>query len=83
MADESDGGRETHRSVGVRSHAFLLRCWQEPGSTPDGVSAWRFSLTDIEAGRQKKGFATLEALMAYLWQVLQDMNCSTLEGEQS
>jgi hypothetical protein len=53
-----------------RSHAFLLHCWHVPGSGPGEESGWRFRLTHVNKIRLKKGFAGIEALMAYLEQVL-------------
>lgn len=50
------------------SHAFLLRCWQEPDG--DGELAWRFSLTYINEKREKIGFANLETVVSYLQQIL-------------
>jgi hypothetical protein len=82
MSLELDGGQESQRA-GERSHAFLLRCWQEPDGDAGGAPAWRFSLTHIDAKREKRGFADLEALMAHLHQILATKNCITSEGEQS
>jgi len=62
---------QRNRWVGERSHAFLLRCWQEPDGSLEGGAAWRFSLTYINAKRLKKGFASLESLTAYLQNVLE------------
>lgn len=42
--------------------AYLLRCWEEPPGSP---AAWRFSLEDPHTG-ERRGFASLESLMAYL-----------------
>jgi hypothetical protein len=56
------------------SHAFLLRCWQEPDD--DGELAWRFSLTHINEKREKKGFLNLEALVSFLQQFLAAFNGS-------
>jgi hypothetical protein len=61
----------------------LLRCWQEPEGGVAGAPAWHFSLTHIDAKREKKGFADLEALMAYLHQILATKNCINSEGEHS
>ena len=47
-----------------RSHTSLLRCWQEPDG--DGKPTWRFTLTHIDRRRERKGFACLEAVFAYL-----------------
>jgi hypothetical protein len=44
------------------AHSFLLRCWEEP----DGEHAWRFLLIEIDEKREKKAFASLEAVFAYL-----------------
>ena len=41
--------------------AWLLRCWTRRG--PE--SAWRFSLEDPHTG-ERRGFAGLEALVAFL-----------------
>ncbi len=46
--------------------AFLLRCWQEAGAGPGGEAAWRFSLAQAGDEEAKRGFASLEALLAYL-----------------
>jgi len=81
MAIELVGGPES-QPAGERSQAFLLRCWQEPDGGAGGAPAWRFSLTHIDAEREKKGFANMEALMAHLHQFLAAKNCTNLEGEQ-
>ncbi|MEJ5199546.1 MAG: hypothetical protein WHX53_11535 [Anaerolineae bacterium] len=41
--------------------AYLLRCWRE-GAT------WRFSLEPVRPRAQRRGFATLEAIFAFLQQ---------------
>lgn len=73
-------GGQKHLQAGKDSHAFLLRCWQEPGV--GGELTWRFSLTHIEAKREKKGFADLEAVMAHVRKILIGKKSSTSEGEQ-
>lgn len=50
------------------SQAFLLRCWQV--TKGDGELAWRFILIDVYEKQEKKGFANLEAVFAYLQQTL-------------
>jgi len=82
MPGKRDGGR-LRRPAWERSHAFLLRCWQEPGSDPDGASTWRFSLILIDKRREPKGFTELEAVLAHLNQILMEDNSIFLEGEQS
>ena len=62
---------QRNRWAGERSHAFLLRCWQEPDSSSKGTASWRFSLAHINAKRAKKGFANLESLVAYLQDILE------------
>jgi hypothetical protein len=51
--------------------SFLITSWQERSHDPDHPSVWRFSLEDMRT-EQRRGFATLEALMAALEQVLSD-----------
>jgi hypothetical protein len=81
MSLELDRGHGSQRT-GERSQAFLLRCWQEPDGDAGGGPAWRFSLTHIDAKREKKGFANLDAVLAYLHQILAEKNRTTSEGEQ-
>ncbi len=45
-------------------HVFLMRCWEEHSDYPES-DAWRFSLQDPGTG-QRRGFASLEALLAFL-----------------
>jgi hypothetical protein len=47
--------------------AFLLRCWQEE---TNGELAWRFTLVQVGDKDTMRGFASLEALAAYLQQTL-------------
>ncbi len=51
--------------------AYLLRCWQEPRGEHQGQAAWRFSLEDPQTGH-RQGFATFDALMAFLRNELED-----------
>ncbi len=51
--------------------AYLLRCWQEQNLIQLGLAAWRFSLEDPHTG-DRYGFATFEALMAFLHEKLID-----------
>lgn len=45
--------------------SYLLRCWQEAGSTQWAGAAWRFSLEDPRTG-ERHGFASFAALIAFL-----------------
>ncbi len=45
--------------------SYLLRCWQEQQLVHLGPAAWRFSLEDPHTG-ERQGFATFEALIAFL-----------------
>ncbi len=58
--------RETGAPAGPTYRAFLLRCWREAGAGPGGQAAWRFCLVEPGNGETERGFASLEALMAYL-----------------
>jgi hypothetical protein len=79
ISEVSQGGQR-HQQAGKNSHAFLLRCWQEP--EVGGALRWRFSLTHIGVKRNKKGFTNLEALMAHVQKILIGKISSTSEGEQ-
>ncbi|MFN8457939.1 MAG: hypothetical protein U0401_25360 [Anaerolineae bacterium] len=50
---------------------YLLRCWQERGQHVNSWAVWRFSLEDPHTGR-RRGFANLEALIAFLQAELTD-----------
>ena len=56
--------KNAHPDPGYR--AFLLRCWQEAGAGPDGKPAWRFALARAGGEGTRRGFASLEALVAFL-----------------
>lgn len=43
----------------------ILTIWRERPADPDQPALWRFSLEDVHAG-ERRGFATLEALTAFL-----------------
>jgi hypothetical protein len=61
------GGRTPMNGLqGSGYRAYLLRCWQEAGAGPDGEPAWRFALVQAGDERHGRGFASLEALVAYL-----------------
>ena len=49
--------------------SYLLRCWQEQHLVHLGPAAWRFSLEDPHTG-ERQGFATFEALIAFLQEAL-------------
>jgi len=46
--------------------AYLLRCWQEGEAAPGKEPLWRFSVEEILPERRRKGFSSLEALVAFL-----------------
>jgi hypothetical protein len=48
----------THRS-------YLLTVWEERSTESDTPSAWRFRLEEARTG-QRRGFASLEALIVFL-----------------
>ena len=45
--------------------AYLLRCWESPDQGDGLLPAWRYSLEDPHSGA-RRGFASLEALVAHL-----------------
>lgn len=48
-----------------RYHAYLLRLWQERPASSERPAVWRLSLEDTRT-RQRRGFGSLEELMAFL-----------------
>lgn len=54
-----------------RYHAYLLRFWEERGQIQDRGVTWRFSLEDPHT-HERRGFATLEALIAFLQTSIND-----------
>lgn len=46
--------------------AYLLRCWREDDAVSGERPQWRFSVEEVLHERRRKGFASLEALLAFL-----------------
>lgn len=46
--------------------AFVVRCWHEGMLSPEDLSGWRFSLTEIGGGQEPRGFVGYEELAAFL-----------------
>jgi hypothetical protein len=69
MAVAGENREHAHPDPGYR--AFLLRCWQEPGARPHGEPAWRFALARAGVEGPPRGFARLEALVAFLREELE------------
>jgi hypothetical protein len=46
-------------------HAYLLRLWRERPASPERPAVWRFSVEDTRT-RQRRGFGSLEDLLAFL-----------------
>ncbi len=55
------------RILGKPPHyqAYLLRCYEAPNTHLDQPATWRFTLENSRTG-ERLGFASLEALCAYL-----------------
>jgi hypothetical protein len=52
-----------------RYRSYLLTFWEERDREAGGPQVWRFSLQDPRTG-QRRGFASLEALVAALeWEI--------------
>lgn len=64
------------------SHSFLLRCWQERNPQTGRPNVWRFSLEDVRT-RRRVGFATLEAMLAYVNDRLEPVDRCHSEREVS
>lgn len=46
--------------------AYLVRCWQQGKALPGKAVHWRFSVEEVLHERYRKGFDSLEALIAFL-----------------
>jgi hypothetical protein len=56
----------------LRYRSYIVRCWQEHTvHAGQGTMVWRFSLQDPRT-HQRRGFATLEALLVSLQEELAD-----------
>jgi hypothetical protein len=53
----------------ARYRTYVLTAWEERSRNPGVATVWRFSLLDPSTGR-RRGFASLEALVAALQQEL-------------
>jgi hypothetical protein len=60
-------------------YSFLLRLWLVKDN---GGQNWRASLENVESG-EKRGFACLEELLAYLSQMTMQANEISGEGSQA
>ncbi len=58
-------------------HSFLLRLWQVKG---DNGQEWRITLENVESG-EKRGFTSVEELLAFLSKVTVKMGGITGEGD--
>lgn len=56
----------TQREKSHPYRAYLLRCWQEGEAASGKEPPWRFSVEEILPERRRKGFSSLEALVAFL-----------------
>ncbi|MFN8471118.1 MAG: hypothetical protein U0822_02765 [Anaerolineae bacterium] len=54
--------------------AFLIRCWQDGHACGDDASSWRFSVEEIGHDRRRFGFASLDDVVTFLDQWLQDVS---------
>ena len=57
-------------------YSFLLRLWQVK---ENGGQEWRATLENVESG-EKRGFTSVEGLLAYLSQVTTKMDKTSGEG---
>ncbi len=46
-------------------HAYLLRCWREPGHDGSGLAGWRFSVESPSTGA-RQGFPSWGELVDFL-----------------
>jgi hypothetical protein len=62
----TSAGQETTRDKDRVYRAYLLRYWREREAAPGTEPRWRFSVEEIFHRRRRKGFSSLEALIAFL-----------------
>ena len=48
-----------------RQRVYILRLWETRSDLPDASATWRFSTQDPQTG-ERRGFASLDSLMAFL-----------------
>ena len=53
-----------HKATGPY-RAYVLRCWLEESPLSAKEACWRFSLEQVLKGRSRRGFGSLEAMIAY------------------
>jgi hypothetical protein len=46
--------------------AYLLRCWRERRAMAAGRPVWRFSVEGVFGERRRRGFRSLETLVAFI-----------------
>jgi hypothetical protein len=56
----------------VPPRAYLLRCWRERRGAAAWEFLWRFSLEEVFGERRRRGFHSLEALIAFIRGELQE-----------
>jgi hypothetical protein len=71
----------SRRDQPTRYHAYVLRCWEEQGYTVGQAGRWRFSLEHINT-QTRRGFASMEALVAFLGAELSSKRDQTKENDR-
>ena len=61
--------------------SYLLTVWEERSEELEAPSSWRFSLEEARTG-QRRGFASLEALLVFLRTELVDDRTGRPDREQ-
>jgi hypothetical protein len=61
--------------------AYLVRCWREKGTTVVGPPSWRFSVEEVFGERRRRGFRSLEGLIAFIQAGMQDAEAGPDQAE--
>jgi hypothetical protein len=69
----------TFREAAPRQRVYILRFWETRSFPPDAPVTWRFSAQDPRTG-ERRGFADLEGLMAFLAAQTSDRTSSSHGG---
>jgi hypothetical protein len=79
MANTNSAPAARKSGVSLPSYrAYLVRCWQERGDASGGEPIWRFSL-EASWYEERRGFASLQALMEHLQTELMNQDTSPAE----
>mgnify|MGYP006296046525 FL=1 len=63
-------------------HVYLLRCWWEGRATAIRGGVWRFSVEEVFGERHRRGFHSLEEIVAFIQTELQETETNPEQAEK-